>query len=274
MVQILKAVVFRLRFLITVDSRGNWLSITQPGQDGGRETEITLRLSPLHSMYCLEPPFGEAHRGQYIDALADVFIDRGQYGGRDFTYTGMMVLMASLDKGHVLGVEVHRIGQRQGFVVECVDVSPETPTGVPNPSAQRKPSGCAQDSDGPGYGCGGSDIGLAGNLAVTGKRRAGPRGPAVLADHHPGDLVDRLQYRILYQQGWEGLMPVSQEKYGIRRFLGRGTLQSGNRLTDQRIKGICLRSDITVFLTHGQGSLADSPLSEDFRFLCCRDAFR
>ena len=116
------------------------------------------------------------------------------------------------------------IGQRQGFIMQCVDVSFETPAAVANPGAQREPSGRTQYGDGPGDRGSGGDIGLAGDLVVARKCGAGSGRTPLLTDHHPDHFIDRFQHRILYQQGRKGVMPVAHKEHGIRRFFGYGTL--------------------------------------------------
>ena len=82
----------------------------------------------------LEPPLRHVHRREHIDAGPDVLVDGRQYRVGHLAHPCMMVLTRLLHESHVVGIQVHRIGERQGFVVKRVDVTPETATGVSDPA--------------------------------------------------------------------------------------------------------------------------------------------
>ena len=118
-----------------------------------------------------------------------------------------------------MGIEMQRIGERQGFVMQGVDVTVKPATGSAYLGAQGQPAGGAQDGDGPGNGGAGGHIGQPADGVVAGKRRIATGLAGREHNDHPHQLVDRFEYRIFDHRGWKRVVPVPEEDHAVRRTL-------------------------------------------------------
>ena len=90
-------------------------------------------------------------QGAYVTPAPDILINGRQHALGHGTHPGMTMAHGLVQKGHVVAIQVNHIGQWQGLIMQCIDVTAKPSARFTHTSTEGQPARGTQDGNRTGY---------------------------------------------------------------------------------------------------------------------------
>ncbi|PVV16164.1 MAG: hypothetical protein B6D72_01105 [gamma proteobacterium symbiont of Ctena orbiculata] len=84
-------------------------------------------------------------QGAYVTPAPDILINGCQHTLGHGTYPGMTMAHGLVQKIHVVSIQVDHIGQWQGLIMQCIDVTAKPSAGFTQSTTEGQPARGTQD---------------------------------------------------------------------------------------------------------------------------------